>query len=199
MIYPISGARLPREGSKLDYLYQRSRTHKHRGLDFPAPLGTRVIASEPGVVVKVVNKYTPGFRGYGKVVVIQGPSGKYFLYAHLNKTLVSFGDYVELGQPIGHVGKTQYSKANPAGDMKSGPHLHFEISATPYPQHAEASRLNPRIGLTQGRFTDVPAIEPSIPPKIRIKKPPVKSSDGKILAVGVGILALIWLLLQMKR
>jgi murein DD-endopeptidase MepM/ murein hydrolase activator NlpD len=55
--------------------------------------------------------------GYGRTVIIKH-QGRYTLYAHLSRILVSHGDYVSQGHTIGKVGATGNAK---------GPHLHFEI------------------------------------------------------------------------
>lgn len=198
MIYPVPGVQLPREGSRLDYLYQRSPTHKHQGLDFPAPKGTPVIAAETGKVVQTVHKYTPGFRGYGKTIVVHGVTGRYQLYGHLDSIKVEVGQKVALGQPIGTVGKTAYTKENPTGELASGPHLHFELSANPYPQTSEAPRLNPRTALIQPGKT-IPS-QPLISPKIAAKRlRKLERSDKTTIAISIVILAVIWLLTMLKR
>jgi len=140
---PVSKARVPTSG-KLSYLYQRTPTHKHMGVDLVAPLGAAVRAAAPGKVVNVVDAYTPGFRGYGKTVVIwNAPMGLYFLYAHLNSITTEAGKNVMAGEQIGTVGLTAYTEENPTGNISGGPHLHFEVSASPYPKASQAPRLDP--------------------------------------------------------
>lgn len=198
MIIPVPGGKLPVKGSRLDYLYQRSPTHKHRGLDFPAPLGTPVIAAETGTVLRTVHEYTPGFRGYGKTIVVKGVTGRYQLYGHLDSINVKEGQKVATGQPIGTVGKTAYTKAEPRGELKTGPHLHFEVSATPYPMDSEAPRLNPRVALTPG--AKEPVIQPTIEPKkaaAQLKR--TERTDRITIAISIAILGLIWLLTMLKK
>lgn len=198
MIIPVPGAQLPRKGGKLDYMYKRSPTHKHRGLDFPAPRGTPVIAAETGKVVRTIHEYTPGFRGYGKVIVVKGVTGRYQLYAHLDSIGVQVGQKVATGQPIGTVGKTAYTKANPTGSLKSGPHLHFEVSEISYPMHSEAPRLNPRVALTPSakEEPEQPKIEPKKAAR-RLKR--LERSDQVTIAISIAIMGLIWLLTMLKR
>lgn len=197
MIIPVPGNKLPQEGSRLDYLYQRSPEHKHRGLDFPAPRGAPVLAAESGNVVRTIHEYTPGFTGYGKVIVVHGVTGRFQLYAHLNSIGVQVGQKVATGQPIGTVGNTAYTKDNPSGSLKSGTHLHFEVSANPYPMDSEAPRLNPRVALTPGaKEPEQPAIEPKKAAK-RLQR--LERSDRITIAVSIAIMGLIWLLTLLKK
>jgi murein DD-endopeptidase MepM/ murein hydrolase activator NlpD len=85
----------------------------HTGIDFPAPLGTPVVAARDGVVTAV-----RPLPGYGTVVELQHEQGVSTLYAHLSRALVEPGRRVTRGTPVGLVGAT--------GDA-TGPHLHFEV------------------------------------------------------------------------
>jgi len=143
MPLPIANATLPRTG-KLSYLYPRTATHRHRGIDLPAPAGTPVRATAPGKVVHAVREWRQGFTGYGRVVVLEHGDGLvYTLHAHLQDVRVNVGDYVNAGDVIGTVGNTQFTKEGGYTDSSGDPHLHFEVSATPYPQDSEAPRLDP--------------------------------------------------------
>lgn len=84
----------------------------HAGVDWGVPVGTSVMASCGGVVVR-----SGWFSGYGICVDIQHPNGMMTRYAHLSKTLVSVGQKVTQGQQIARSGNTGNS---------TGPHLHFE-------------------------------------------------------------------------
>jgi murein DD-endopeptidase MepM/ murein hydrolase activator NlpD len=155
---PVEKAKVPTAG-KLSFGYQRSPTHRHQGVDLVAPLGTPVRAAAPGRVVNVVNAYTPGFRGYGKTVVVwNAPMGLYFLYAHLDSITVSPGQTVMAGDQLGTVGKTAYTEAEPTGDIKTGPHLHFEVSRGAYPKPSEAPRVDPVAVLRDLAGGAVPAL-----------------------------------------
>ncbi len=85
----------------------------HTGIDYPAPVGTPVVAAGDGTVAAA--GLAPG---YGRLVVVRHPSGVTTLYAHLSRILVEPGSRVARGTPVGLVGRT--------GDA-SGPHLHFEV------------------------------------------------------------------------
>lgn len=94
--------------------------HFHTGIDIEAPLGAPVVAAADGVVALVATS-TDGHghtTGYGTYVVIAHAHGYYTLYAHLSGVLVTAGQLVHQGQPVGLVGVTGNS---------TGPHLHFEI------------------------------------------------------------------------
>ena len=85
------------------------------GVDFGAPVGTTVVASDGGTVIKASAGYN---GGYGTVVEIDHHDGTTSRYAHLSTTLVSAGQTVDPGHALGYIGMT---------GKTSGPHLHFEI------------------------------------------------------------------------
>ncbi len=85
----------------------------HTGLDFPAPTGTPVLAARTGVVT--VSEW---IAGYGSTVALKHELGASTLYAHLSAILVTPGERVAAGRPIGRVGAT---------GVATGPHLHFEV------------------------------------------------------------------------
>jgi murein DD-endopeptidase MepM/ murein hydrolase activator NlpD len=85
----------------------------HTGIDYPAPLGTPVVAARDGVVAAVGT-----LAGYGNVVELAHGQGVTTLYAHLSSTFVEPGKRVARGTVVGLVGRT--------GDA-TGPHLHFEL------------------------------------------------------------------------
>lgn len=86
----------------------------HYGVDFVAPRGTSVLSAHNG---KVIFAGT-GFRGYGKLVVVEHPDGIASFYAHLNSISVSQGQIVRRGHKLGGVGATGNAR---------GVHLHFEL------------------------------------------------------------------------
>lgn len=90
----------------------------HTGVDFLVGTGTPVHSVAAGTVVSA------GWDGaYGNDVIIKHADGKYTLYAHQSKLLVSAGQTVTEGRQIGLSGAT--------GNV-TGPHLHFEVRTTPY-------------------------------------------------------------------
>ena len=84
------------------------------GINIYAPLGTTVRAAENGVVAYAGNEV----KGMGNLIIIQHSDGWMTVYAHLDSMEVRRGARVNVGQPIGKIGKT--------GKVDK-PQLHFEI------------------------------------------------------------------------
>jgi murein DD-endopeptidase MepM/ murein hydrolase activator NlpD len=84
----------------------------HPGVDLHAEEGSIVRATAAG---KVTNAAYTG--GYGNMVEIEHAEGVDTRYGHLSAILVSDGQMVTAGMPIGRVGSTGRS---------TGPHLHYE-------------------------------------------------------------------------
>lgn len=147
-VLPVANAALPTAGI-LSWQFQRSADHRHQGIDLRAPKGTPVYASASGTVEHAHTRLTPGFSGYGRVVVVRtGSAGPWLLYAHLDEVQVGKGDKVKAGQQIGTVGTTCFRDGEP--NAQCAPHLHFEVSPTRYPQDSEAPRLDPVAWLQGG-------------------------------------------------
>jgi murein DD-endopeptidase MepM/ murein hydrolase activator NlpD len=94
----------------------------HNGVDFTAPVGTKVRAAGDGTVVEV--NPIKGFSGYGITITISHGYSYETFYAHLNKAMVRVGDQVKRGQIIAESGNTGLTIA---------PHLHFEIHRSGIP------------------------------------------------------------------
>lgn len=109
---PLSGGRLS-SGFGRRKSPTKGASSYHKGLDFACPVGTAIMASRGGKVIRA------GWgSGYGYCVYIQHPDGVVTRYGHLSKVLVSQGQNVSQGEKIALSGNTGVS---------SGPHLHFEI------------------------------------------------------------------------
>jgi murein DD-endopeptidase MepM/ murein hydrolase activator NlpD len=150
---PVNGARYPTTG-KLSFGFKRSPTHTHQGVDVVAPKGTPVHAVASGEVEHAVTRPgTPGFRGYGRVVVLRldTPRGTRVLYAHLDSVAVSKGQRVVEGDVLGTVGDACDTAEDP-DHRCGGAHLHFEVSPRAYPQNSEATRLDPGFFLVTRRL-----------------------------------------------
>lgn len=89
------------------------RIAPHNGTDFAVPLGTPVLATGDGVVVKAQHH-----RLAGNFVVIKHGREYITRYLHLSKILVKPGQHVKMGQKIALSGNTGRS---------TGPHLHYEL------------------------------------------------------------------------
>lgn len=111
-IKPISGGRLSSNFGRRSAPTRGASTY-HKGVDWATPVGTAVVASCSGTVVRA------GWgSGYGYVVYINHPDGRQTRYGHLSKVLVKVGQTVSQGDKIALSGNTGRS---------TGPHLHFEI------------------------------------------------------------------------
>lgn len=108
----------------------RLGTRNHRGLDWPLPVGTEVLAPAEGVV-RVAGVQPPFACGpLGRVVEDQvavvithtRPDGSVWETAlhHLSDVVVAPGTTVSAGQVVGHSG---------ASGCATGPHLHFDVFA----------------------------------------------------------------------
>lgn len=89
----------------------------HTGCDYPAPVGTKVVAARPG---KAVYSNHGSAFGYHQLDILCDDGTRDF-YAHMTTRTVADGARVEAGQQVGKVG---------AEGNVTGPHLHFERHAT---------------------------------------------------------------------
>lgn len=115
-IQPIPNKNLERMasgyGMRIDPIYKIAKFHA--GMDFTAPIGTKVHVTGDGIVETVNYSY----GGYGNEVVIDHGYGYKTRYAHLEHFNVNPGQKVSRGDIIGEVGSTGKS---------TGPHLHYEV------------------------------------------------------------------------
>ena len=104
MIAPVEG--YSTEGIDLD--------KKHHGVDIVSKKGDLIKSAQDGMVV---------FSGYnqesGNTIIISHPFNYFTVYSHCDSLLVNVRDIVLQGDYIATLGET--------GEIKSGPHLHFEI------------------------------------------------------------------------
>ena len=120
-------------------VFSRNRWHPilgrhrpHLGVDIVAPTGTPVVAAARGRVASV------GRRGeYGNMIEIDHGYGRMTRYAHLSRTVVRVGQWVERAQAIGKVGST---------GLAVGAHLHYEVLINGRP-------ANPRPFILEGGAT----------------------------------------------
>jgi len=101
------------------------KTHgikNHGGIDIVAKLGTPVMATGAGKIIKAKMD-----GNWGNLVIIDHSGGFHTWYAHMNGITVEVGDIVSMNEIIGHVGSTGKS---------TGPHLHYEV-------RENGNRVNP--------------------------------------------------------
>ena len=105
-----------------------SLSHKGKSryaFDFAIPVDTPLVAIADGIVLYTFGETGPGDRcylgggsdcfPYANYVVLKHGDGSASIYKHLNKVLVSVGELVPSGKPVGLSGSTGYS---------TGPHAH---------------------------------------------------------------------------
>jgi septal ring factor EnvC (AmiA/AmiB activator) len=92
----------------------------NRGIEIAAPQGRDIVAVAEGNVI-----YADGFKGYGRLVILDHGGGYFTLYAHCADILVKAGDAVPAGQVIAKVGDS--------GSLE-GPQLYFELRHKGKPQ-----------------------------------------------------------------
>ncbi|WP_316247558.1 M23 family metallopeptidase [Luteimonas viscosa] len=85
----------------------------HKGIDFDANTGDKVMTVADGVV-----SFSGVRSGYGNVVEVDHGNGFVTRYAHNSRNVVKVGDLVRVGQEIAKAGSTGRS---------TGAHVHFEV------------------------------------------------------------------------
>jgi len=114
--------RSPIEFSRISSGFSLSRFHPilntwraHRGVDYAAPMGTRVKATADGFVESLGRQ-----TGYGNLIVLRHKNGYSTAYGHLSAYAkgLHLGQRVNQGDVIAYVGMT---------GLATGPHLHYEF------------------------------------------------------------------------
>jgi murein DD-endopeptidase MepM/ murein hydrolase activator NlpD len=93
----------------------------HEGIDFVAPVGTPVLATAPGQVLRA--EYS---GAYGNMVELSHQDGFVTRYAHLKTIFVKPGQFIRREETLGSLGNTGRS---------TGPHLHYEVLLRGQPMH----------------------------------------------------------------
>ena len=93
----------------------------HEGIDFVAPVGTPVMVTAPGQVLRA--EY---LGAYGNMVEVSHEDGFVTRYAHLKSISVRPGQSLDRLDPVGTLGNTGRS---------TGPHLHYEVILRGHPMH----------------------------------------------------------------
>lgn len=101
---------------------------QHKGVDFAAPMGTKVFSTADGTVDFVGQQ-----SGYGKLVILKHQGDYSTYYAHLSGYAdIRPGLPVKQGQVIGYVGRS---------GSATGPHLHYEFRFNDVPQNPLSAML----------------------------------------------------------
>lgn len=109
---------------------QEAVSSYHNAIDIAVPDKTPVYASKSGYAVDVWPSIDNGpyeYKGhptYGGMILLEHPDGTSTLYAHLSKTEIKEGEWVNQGDLIG---KTGGIKGRRGSGTSTGPHLHFSI------------------------------------------------------------------------
>ena len=114
-VWPLKGARgvvTQVFGPSIHPIY--SVWYLHRGLDLGYFLGTPIVATADGTVVRKGNEPS----GFGLYIDLQHKYGFKTRYAHMQRQLVDVGQKVSQGEVIGTMGSTGQS---------TGSHLHYEV------------------------------------------------------------------------
>lgn len=102
-------ATVPVAGAKIGVAF----TGGHRGIDFLAGMGTPIVATADGTVVRTGTMGTLGMS-----VKIDHGGGVATQYGHMSGYAVSAGQFVAAGTVIGYVGQT---------GSATTPHCHYEV------------------------------------------------------------------------
>lgn len=105
--WPIRGRLISTYGSKINGVY-------NDGINIEADRGMPVLAAEGGEVVHIGQS----LESYGNLVLVRHKFDYITAYAHLEDVLVTKGQKIEKGQPVGTVGSS--------GSV-SKPQVHFQI------------------------------------------------------------------------
>lgn len=122
-IKPINEKRISSTFGQERYVNNSKTPTRHAGIDYAAPEGTEVYATNHGKV-----EFAEFLQLTGNTIVIDHGLGLKSYHFHLSAIDVKAGDMVQKGQLIGKVGTTGYS---------TGPHLHFQISIQNQPINPE--------------------------------------------------------------
>lgn len=122
--YPAGEHHVLMQGYRGKFSHQAGSINEF-AYDFEMPIGNTVCASRGGVVIGArqdsdVGGASDAFKLSDNYVMIRHSDGTYAEYLHLKKdgVLVSLGDAVTAGQPVGLAGVTGHT---------TGPHVHLAV------------------------------------------------------------------------
>ena len=126
----ISDMKWPLNSGELSSLFSRTRSkgrRRHLGIDIIAPKGALIYAALDGIV-ELASNGEKGFKGYGRVIMINHSGQLWTLYSHCATLNVKVGQRVKQGDVVATVGSTGRATTN---------HLHFEV------RNAKGTALDP--------------------------------------------------------
>ena len=100
-------------GMPVKGVISRSFSEDHPAIDVVAPLGSPVVATASGIVLRASYSQT-----LGNLVEIDHNGIYRTVYGHLDRIFVKPGDKVKKGEIIGSLGTS---------GLSTGPHLHYEV------------------------------------------------------------------------
>lgn len=110
---PIKFGRISSRYSMSRYVRIYGRRRPHLGTDFAAPVGTPIMSTANGVVIKSAYR-----GGNGNYVKVKHNATYSTQYLHMKKRAVKVGDVVKQGQVIGFIGMT---------GSTTGPHVCYRF------------------------------------------------------------------------
>lgn len=116
LLWPVESPQKTQEFGENPAIYRRWGLPGHEGIDFRAPMNSKVFACADGEVYRVSDG--SGGEAYGIHVRIRHDDGYRTVYAHLNQVLVHLGQTVKAGDVIGLADSTGNS---------TGSHLHLTL------------------------------------------------------------------------
>ncbi len=102
---------------------------QHKGIDFAAPIGTKVMAVADATV-----QYVGWGRGYGNMIILKHAGNISTVYGHLSAFAKGLhkGEHVAQGDIIGFSGMTGWA---------TGPHLHYEFRIANVPTNPLTAKI----------------------------------------------------------
>jgi murein DD-endopeptidase MepM/ murein hydrolase activator NlpD len=155
--------RSPLEFSRVTSGFSSSRFHPvlqtwraHKGVDYGAPVGTRVRSVADGVV-----DFAGRQGGYGNLLIVRHQGTYSTAYGHLNGFApgVRKGTRVAQGDTIGFVGQT---------GLASGPHLHYEFRVRDQQVNPLAMTLPTALPLEPGQVSRFKAATAPLNTQLRL-------------------------------
>lgn len=108
LVWPVDNVRITQKYNP------KKRRRPHYGIDLGGKRHDPIYAAHEGTVIYAGS----GFKGYGKMVIVQFDAEWATLYSHLHTIAVKEGQKVYPRQKLGGMGRT---------GRASGVHLHFEL------------------------------------------------------------------------